>query len=158
MGARIEYTPNDNQFTIFAIDDIKITPGLCSHQSDFVYNFENGYEDLDIEKIRPLTMTTARLFSPRLSVSRLYPQYDHTRGTEEGYYFLFETDTFLTTRYYELSVSILNLRTDSNDPKCVRFAYQRTANVTFSAFVLPEDDFNYDYAHNNYSRVWNSDL
>ena len=143
---------------VFAIDDIKVTRGLCSHETDYVYNFEKGYEDLDVEEIVPAMIDIASIHSPYYSPDKIFPKFDHTLGTSAGHYYLFDPSTSLKHNFYEMSLSIFDLKSDTRDKKCVRFAYQRTENVTFAAYVLADYESNYDYQHNHYSRVWYSEL
>src|SRR6218665_3749848 len=116
-GIRIQYVQTTDTdatkkaFSEFAIDDIKLTPGLCSHQTDFVYNFENGYEDLEVDNIRPLNSYAVLTFKPAYSSSTGYPKVDHTTNTDQGSYFLFRPDNYYTKgSFFENSLSILNLK------------------------------------------------
>ena len=147
----------DIDFIKFAIDDIQIRPELCSHQSDFVYNFENGYDDLDMEKLQPLRSYAVSINRPSYNPNNNYPSVDHTTGTDSGKYFLFTPKArILKSNYYQNTLSIMNLKSDMNGPKCVRFAYQMTSNITFKAFTISEYQYNYDYAHKNSSKIWES--
>ena len=144
-------------FIKFAIDDINVRPGLCSHQTDYVYNFENGFEDLDLENIHPLKSTAGTTYSPTYYNNPTYPLFDHTIGTKEGTYFLFRPkDLYRNSDFYQNSLGIMDLKGDASLTKCVRFAYQVTQNVTFRVFKLAEYEYNYDYEHRNSSMKWQS--
>lgn len=140
----------------FAIDDIKVRPGLCSHTYEYVYDFEDGYEDLEDGTIQPLQNYATRIFQPSFWIAKNLPSFDHSTCTNKGNYFLFQPQSYLKRfTYYENSISILDLKF-SQKQKCIRFAYQISPNVVFKIFSLSEYEYNYDYAHNDNSLVWQS--
>ena len=145
----------DATFSRFAIDDIKVRPGLCDHETDYVYNFENGIEDLQLENIQPRKSRVLNTYSPSLRMDNTFPAFDHTRYSEQGTYLLFRPSADLTlSKYYRNTIAIENLESDGGSHKCVRFAYQLTAGTILKAFSISDNDMDYDYENRNVSMLW----
>lgn len=144
------------QYTKFAIDDIKLRPGLCGHQTDYVYTFDSTFEDLQVENIQPVVSNSFDLFNPESKPDSI-PAFDHTSG--KGKYAKFHSySTGLHENDYNAnSLSIVNLQPDNDLAKCVRFAYQLSPNVTLKAFVMSSNENEYDFEHDDQQLAWHAE-
>lgn len=143
-------------FNIFAIDDIQIRPGLCSHHFGYTYTFADGTEDLDLEYVQPVTETIGSSVVPK-KYDHAYPipAMDHTTNSEAGAYFLFMNSLKYTPNSaYIDTLSMMNIpanRPGQSSSFCVRFAYQKMGPaVTLRVFAPPVHS--YDYS--KYSFIW----
>ena len=136
---------------MFALDDFEVRPGKCPHHHDYVYTFEPGLEDLELEKIQPTSSRASRLESPSFNVISGAPKTDHTTRSKNGFYYLFmnTADTYPTTYIDTLSMTGLP---EDNVATCVRFAFQSSGNVTFRVSYEPEND--YDGGPRSWLQLW----
>jgi len=160
----IVYIPSrerQRQFQVFALDDITIRPGLCSHRHDYTYTFTLGYEDLDFETIQPLTTPAGELVMPKLAHPNGVPPVDHTTNTERGTYFLFmNTNRFVPTTYVStLTMNNLPAQRGGEDEEgttCVRFAYQMAGTVIFNVVLAQQFHAINDY--HGLEPIWEAKL
>lgn len=121
------------QFSIFAIDDLQLRPEQCEHNYNYPYTFDNMYEDLQLETIRPIKHSIGRVKA------------DNPPGPQ-GNYFLFQNENSFANYIYTDTISILNVPADEPSKfSCVRFLYQTNGNVTLKIYSVVSDS--YDYGH-----------
>lgn len=152
----IRYSPSSTrmrQFSIFALDDIRVRPGKCQHQFDYTYTFGIGYEDLDLETIQPLSGSIGRLYTSSSEAEKRsnVPQIDHTTNSAKGTYYLFMNENHQAQTTYIDTLSMPHMKAETSE-SCVRFAYQIAGNVNFKVFVMVEDSFDYK----SQTPVWTS--
>lgn len=144
----IHYLPSVErlkQFHIFAFDDIKVVPGLCSHQYDYTYTFSEGYEDLSVEMNKPLKSPIGEVVIPKTDkVASGAPAVDHSTGTANGAYFLFMNSGTSSPTTYLDTLSIMNVPADkTGHDTCLRFAYQLYGNATLKVYSKTMDEYDY---------------
>lgn len=152
----IKYSPSSirmRQFSVFAIDDIKVRPGKCTHQFDYTYTFGIGYEDLDLEAVQPLSGSIGRLYTPISEAEKQpnVPQIDHTSNSAKGTFYLFMNEKHQTLTTYIDTLTMPHMKAETSE-SCVRFAYQIAGNVNFKVLVMVEDSFDY----RSQTPVWSS--
>lgn len=150
----LTYLPSSErvkQFQVFAIDDIMVRPGRCQHRFDYIYTFNNNFEDLEFEAIQPLTGSIGFIISPQYKPLPGVPLVDHSTNTEKGRYFLFMNMYQFVATTYISTITIADLPADKSDT-CLRFAYQMKGNVTFK--VVLAEDYNYINDYSNVAPLW----
>ena len=155
FGLTIDYAPTIErlkQFSIFALDDIKIQPGLCSSQYEYTYTFDNGYEDLDVEYLNPVVGSIGFLVTHKFDdhAQRIPPVF-HTTQSNTGTYFLFMNRRKYSPVTYIDTISMLNMPKERlGEFICFRFAYQTYGNVTLKLYSLPVNSYDYQMS----SSIW----
>lgn len=130
----LRFKANGETKGTFAIDDIKLRPGKCSHLDDYVYTFDS-FDDLEMYRMKPLASKMGVLYSKETKF--LYPNAptnDHTTG-DGSYLLLMNVANDLQTIYVNWLV-INNLPQISSEA-CVRFSFQVYGNVTLAVAVIP---------------------
>lgn len=140
----ILYQPSSlrlGQFSIFALDDIKLRPWRCSHQYDYTYTFAIGYEDLELANIQPLIGGLGALETPSINGPRINaPTVDHTTNSEKGTYFLFMNNAnLMAPTTYISTLSMVDIEKDQMGDSCVRFAYQTKGNASLKVYLIDAD-------------------
>lgn len=143
-------------FNIFALDDISVRPGFCSHHFGYTYTFADGTEDLNVEYVQPVTETIGNVVVPKTG-NHAYsvPAVDHTTNSNSGAYYLFmNTLKYTANSAYIDTLSMMNIpanRFGQSNSFCVRFAYQKIGSaLTLQVFAPPVHS--YDYT--KYSFIW----
>ena len=130
----------------FAIDDIKLRPGRCNHQDNYVYTFDM-LDGLEVFRMKPLGSIVGIVLDTSLkNIHYPYaPNKDHTTG--DGSYFLFmnQANSELQTEFVDWLV-IDNLPKMNFDAKCVKFAFQVYENATLRVGVVSLYSNELDYA------------
>lgn len=163
FGLIIHYMPDVERlkkFSIFALDDIQVTPGACAHQYDYIYTFANNFEDLDMDYVQPLTNSIGYLVTPRFGhPPDGAPTFDHTTNSDAGTYFLFMNRYHSTANLYVDTIAILNLSQERTlKHTCVRFAYQISGNATLRVFSMAVDSYNYQLPNSIWHSIWHASL
>lgn len=160
---QILYSPSTSrlkEFSIFAIDDITVRPGLCPHHHDYTYSFELGFEDLELERLQPLSNGIGQVYTPSdlYKRSNTVPPIDHTTNTANGSYYLFTND-FIASTSFVSALSITRVfQDDPNRRSCVRFAYQMAGlgAIELRMFVIPNNANSYHFR--NSSALWRANF
>lgn len=126
-------------FSIFAIDDITVKPGECRHADNYVYSFDIGLDDLELENIQPISSDAVFVYSGIDKLISGVPVVDHTTNTINGSYLLFKNQQHMVPTDYITTVAMLNIPGDFRK-SCVRFAYQSKGDVTLMVHAEPSDD------------------
>lgn len=131
---------------MFALDELVVRPGKCKHLHDYVYTFANGYQDLELEYLQPISRGIGQLVTPQRIQPKGAPPVDHTTNSAGGTYYLFKNDnTFLPTIYKDV-LAMIELPVDSSY-SCIRFAYQSMGNATFKVYSVPKNAYTTYYQH-----------
>ncbi|KAH9417832.1 hypothetical protein DERP_013092 [Dermatophagoides pteronyssinus] len=146
INIQINYRPSSPKFfSIFAIDDIKVRPGHCGHQYNYVYTFTKGIENLEIQQLQPINShkLAVRIYPNNEDHFENVPGFDHTTYTSNGYYFLFKNSpqiNNIANQYFIDTLQMRNIPRQYFDFKiCVRFAYQSRGNAEFYIYQLPNE-------------------
>jgi hypothetical protein len=136
----------------FAIDDMKLTPGLCTSIYGSYCDFEAGYCGYQvIRRAPPGNSGIGIIYNWQMSPgSRLPgPQKDHSSQGSLGKYFLFANRAVDPIGLYQTQLIINSLPTTGIRGSCLKFWYQISSNFSSSFYVyaVPQNSLVYNTPH-----------
>lgn len=146
----IHYRPSASRlqhYHVFALDDITVRPGFCSHQYGYTYTFTDGFEDLNVEYLQPVSAGIGKIVTPaqyKILTNVSIPATDHTTNSPFGKYFLFANRGDDVTTTYIDTLAMMNIPPlKSGQYLCLRFAYQLSGNATLNVYSMAVDSYQY---------------
>lgn len=146
----IHYQPSVarlQHYHVFALDDLSVRSSYCSHQYDYTYTFTDGYEDLNVEFLQPVSASIGNIVSPAkhtVSTSAPIPATDHTTNSPTGEYFLFTNRAGDVATTYIDTIALMNIPPLRNGQYlCLRFAYQLSGNASLNVHSMAVDSYQY---------------
>jgi hypothetical protein len=136
----------------FAIDDIKLTPGLCTSMYGSYCDFEDGYCGFQaIRRAPPGNPGIGSIHNSKIAKSfgTPGPLNDHSSRGSLGMYFLFANSARDPIGLYQTQLIINSLPTTGIRGSCLKFWYQISSNSSsaFNVYAVPQNRLVYNIPH-----------